>query len=105
MAITIVSNTSPISTLATVGRLTLLQQLFGTILIPVAVYKELLDERAGETVITAVQAATWIGIKPTQNQELVIELRNRVNVGEAEAIALAIEVEANRLLIDERLDG
>jgi predicted nucleic acid-binding protein len=31
------------------------------------------------------------------------ELRNRVNVGEAEAIALAAEVNANRLLIDERL--
>ncbi len=88
MAITIVSNTSPISNLATVGWLTLLQQLFGTILIPVAVYEELLDERAGETVITAVQPATWIGIQPVQNQELVMELRNRVNVGEAEAIAL-----------------
>ena len=80
-----------------------MQQLFGTILIPVAVYEELLDERAGETVITAVQAATWIEIQPIQNQKLVIELRNRVNVGEAEAIALAIEVEATRLLIDERL--
>lgn len=31
------------------------------------------------------------------------ELRNFVNVGEAEAIALAIEVNATRLLIDERL--
>lgn len=103
MAITIVSNTSPISNLATVGRLTLLQQLFGTILIPVAVYEELLDERAGESVITAVQVATWIGIQPIQNQKLVIELRNRVNVGEAKVIALAIEVEATRLLIDERL--
>ena len=42
--------------------------------------------------------------KPVQNQEqLVSELRNRVNLGEAEAIALVIEVEANRLLIDERL--
>jgi uncharacterized protein len=34
---------------------------------------------------------------------LVAELRTRVNIGEAEAIALAVEVGASRLLIDERL--
>jgi hypothetical protein len=99
----IVSNTSPISNLAMVGQLNLMQQLYERILIPTAVYEELLDKRAGETVITAVKSAMWLKIQPVQNQELVNELRNRVNVGEAEAIALAIEVEANRLLIDERL--
>jgi hypothetical protein len=54
-------------------------------------------------VIRAVQSATWLEIHSVQNQRLVSELRNRVNVGEAEAIALAVEVEATRLLIDERL--
>ena len=38
-----------------------------------------------------------------QNQKLVGELRNILNLGEAEAIALAVEVNATRLLIDERL--
>ncbi len=100
---TIVSNTSPISNLAKVGQLNLIQQLYGKVLIPTAVHEELLDQRAGETVIVAVQSAIWLEIRPVQNQELVNELRNRVNVGEAEAIALAVEVEATRLLIDERL--
>jgi uncharacterized protein len=57
---TIVSNTSPISNLAKVGQLNLMQQLYKTILIPAAVYEELLDERAGETVVTAVQSAIWL---------------------------------------------
>lgn len=100
---TIVSNTSPISNLAKVGQLDLIQQLYGVVLIPNAVYGELLDERAGETVITAVQSATWLEIRSVQNQELVDELRDRVNAGEAEAIALAVEIKATRLLIDERL--
>ncbi|MBF2008132.1 MAG: DUF3368 domain-containing protein [Chlorogloeopsis fritschii C42_A2020_084] len=100
---TIVSNTSPISNLAKVGQLDLMQQLYRAILIPSAVYEELLDERAGETVITTVQSADWLEIRPVQNEELVNQLRDRVNVGEAEAIALAVEVEATRLLIDERL--
>jgi uncharacterized protein len=99
----IVSNTSPISNLAKVGKLSLMQQIYGTVLIPRAVHAELLDERAGETVITAVQAATWLDVQSVLNQELVNELRSRVNVGEAEAIALAVEVEATRLIIDERL--
>ena len=99
---TIVSNTSPIS-IAKVGQLNLMQQLYETILVPTAVYEELLDNRAGETIITAVKSVTWLEIQLVQNQELVNELRSRVNRGEAEAIVLAIEVGANRLLIDERL--
>jgi predicted nucleic acid-binding protein len=99
----IVSNTSSISNLAKVGQLDLLQKLYQTILIPNAVYRELLDKRAGETVITAVQSATWLEIKQVHNQDRVNRLRNIVNVGEAEAIALAVEVNATRLIIDERL--
>lgn len=99
----IVSNTSPISNLAKVERLSLMQKIYGRILIPYAVLGELLDERAGETVVTAVQSATWLEIYSVQNQQLVGELRTRVNVGEAEAIVLAVEVGASRLLIDERL--
>ncbi|HBE19561.1 MAG TPA: DUF3368 domain-containing protein [Cyanobacteria bacterium UBA11367] len=99
----IVSNTSPISNLAKVGQINLLQQLYETVLIPTAVHEELLDERAGETVIAAVQSAIWLKIQPVQNQQLVSELRNFVNLGEALAIALAVEVNATRLLIDERL--
>jgi len=34
---------------------------------------------------------------------MTVQLRTRVNIGEAEAITLAVEVKADRLLIDERL--
>jgi uncharacterized protein len=39
-----------------------MQKIYGRILIPHAVYRELLDERAGETVVTAVQSATWLEV-------------------------------------------
>ena len=38
----IISNTSPISNLAAIGQLTLLQQLYGKVIIPQAVYQEIL---------------------------------------------------------------
>lgn len=60
--------------------------------------QELLDERAGNTVITAVQSATWLQVREVHNQELVKVLRNFLNLGEAEVIALAIEINATRLL-------
>ncbi|WP_233258802.1 hypothetical protein [[Phormidium] sp. ETS-05] len=71
----VVSNTSPISNLAKVGQLSLISQLYGRILIPDAVYEELLDPRAGETVITAVRSASWIDIQSLQNQGLVNDLQ------------------------------
>jgi hypothetical protein len=101
--VTIVSNTSPISNLAQIGQLDLVQQLYKTVLIPYAVYQELSDERAGETINTAIQVANWLKVQSVENQDLVNELRSQVNIGEAEAIVLATEQKANRLLIDERL--
>jgi len=44
----VVSDTSPITNLASVGHLELLQQLYGQIVIPPAVYRELTT--AGETI-------------------------------------------------------
>ena len=37
----VVSNTSPINNLAAIGQLSLLQQIYGQIVIPNAVYREL----------------------------------------------------------------
>jgi uncharacterized protein len=41
--VSIVSDTSPINNLATINQLHLLQQLYGTVIIPEAVYRELTD--------------------------------------------------------------
>jgi predicted nucleic acid-binding protein len=73
----IVSNTSPISNLAKVGQLNLMQKLYGTILIPCAVHEELLDERAGETVVRAVQSATWLEIRLVTQVASYLGLREK----------------------------
>ena len=100
---TVVSNTSPISNLAKVGKLTLLQQIYGEIIIPIAVFNELNHQGAGEIVSTAVRSSVWIKTQPVTNFGIVSSLLDKVNQGEAEAIALAIELNATQLLIDERI--
>lgn len=99
---TIVSNTSPITNLAAVGQLDLLQQLYGNILIPQAVYDEMVG--IGKTVPGAVEVQTlsWIQTQPVTDSNQVAELQQDIHLGEAEAIVLALELGAELLIIDDR---
>lgn len=100
----VVSNTSPILNLAIVGQLDLLRQQFGQIQIPPAVLDELKidEERPGSRPIQAAIAAGWIQVQPVSNQSLVQLLWQSLDGGEAEAIALALELQAEWILLDER---
>ncbi|MTJ10017.1 MULTISPECIES: DUF3368 domain-containing protein [unclassified Anabaena] len=99
----VVSNTSPISSLAKINQLSLLEYIYGQVIIPQAVYNELTDIRAGEKVNNALKNANWIEIKSVINKQSVRKLDLNLDQGEAEAIILAVELNANQLLIDERL--
>jgi uncharacterized protein len=98
----IVSNTSPINNLAAAGHLSLLEQLYGNIIIPVAVSQELSAVQTPIAVATQVQASPWIQVRQVGNFATVATILLRVDRGEAEAIALALELNADLLLIDER---
>lgn len=99
----IVSNTSPISSLAKIDQLSLLEDIYVKVIIPQAVYNELTDIRAGEKVNNALKNANWIEIRSVINKQSVRKLELNLDQGEAEAIILAVELNANQLLIDERL--
>lgn len=99
----VVSNTSPIFYLSTIGQLDLLRQLYDEILIPTAVFNEITN--VGNTDISArvVPELSWIKTQSAADLALVRRLSKELDPGEAEAIALAVELKADRLLIDERL--
>lgn len=96
-----VSNTSPINNLAAIGQLNLLPQMYGRVIIPEAVYEELTKIPVEGT--EEVKSSNWIEKRQAKNINLVEKLKDKLDPGEAEAIALAIEVKADLLLIDERL--
>ena len=102
----VVSNTSPILNLAIVGHLDLMCQQFSQIQVPPAVLDELKtdEERPGSPAIRNAIAAGWIQVQSTSNKALVQLLKQTLDGGEAEAISLALELQAEWILLDER-DG
>ena len=99
---TVVSNTSPIVALARAGRLDLLHAVHGEIFIPDAVFNEITIAGAGEPGAHDVATAAWIKQRPALNAPLVNALGLELDAGEAEAIALAVECQADLILLDER---
>jgi uncharacterized protein len=99
----VISDTSPITSLAAVGQLDLLLQLYTKILIPEAVYRELTATSTPVPGCVEVQTFDWIEVRQVTNRSLIaVLLEQQLDEGECEAIALAIEINAELLLIDER---
>ncbi len=90
----VVSDTSPLTALLTVQQIDLLTRIFGEVVIPAAVQTELLRAHA--------ILPDWLKVQPVGNQTKVQTYLLKVDLGEAEAIALAEELQADYLLIDER---
>jgi uncharacterized protein len=103
LAVIVVSNTSPIFYLSTIGQLDLLRQLYGEIIIPNAVFNEITNVGNTDASAAIVPTLSWIQTQPVSDQAFINTLKVELDPGEAEAIALAVELKANRLLIDERL--
>lgn len=98
----VVSNTSPIINLAAIGRLELLQHIYGTIVIPQEVYHEVAVKGHEQAGASEIQTYSWFEPYHVQDIALVNRLEQHLDAGEAEAIALAVELQADLLLLDER---
>ncbi len=96
----VVSDTSPILSLALIERLDLLRDLYGSIVIPEAVRQELMV--ADHSGTQEVAQADWIITRPIDPDAVLRLLQREVDRGEAEAIGLALQLKADVLLIDER---
>lgn len=99
-----VTNTSPISNLAAIGRLRLLRSQFSEIWIPAAVSREL-DAHPDPTALAAIQTAIreeWIKPAQAHDTHLLSILCLHLHRGEAETIALGADLRADWVIIDEQ---
>jgi predicted nucleic acid-binding protein len=97
----IVSDAGPILSFARANRLDLLRQVVGSLVIPDAVYEDIVVQGAGKSGSSEVQEASWISRGSVKDRSFVDQLPTRLHLGEREAIALAKE-RGTALLVDER---
>ena len=100
---TIVTNTGPLIILSKINQLELLKQMFTSVAIPPAVYRELMAKSGIE--VRRLDVALTQFIEITKEPELTPEIRaitNHLDAGEQHAIALA-HAKNTTLIIDERL--
>lgn len=94
----VVSDTSAISNLLAIDRIELLKVIFKEVLITPAVQRELHRVDANQGLLNK---QSWIKVISPNNQVLVLQLLDNLDLGEAESIALAVELNADYLIIDE----
>lgn len=100
----VISDTSAITNLAAIQHLQLLPQLYNQVAIPEAVYRELAEIDPPVPGTLEVQTSPWLKVRQVVDRVMVerLQVEVRLDPGESEAIALAMELKADLLLIDER---
>jgi len=97
-----VTNSSVLIALSAIDRLDLLSRRFPDgVLIPRAVWREVVETGQGRPGAAAVQAAQWITVCDTLPSSTLDLLRSELDDGEAEAIALALQEQCTLVLVDE----
>ena len=76
----IISDTSPLSSLALVDYLSILKDIYTNVVIPQAVANELANLTEEDIRIKAIISLNWIQVKQATNLELVACLRNEYNL-------------------------
>jgi uncharacterized protein len=99
----VVSDTSPLSSLYLIGQLSLLPAVFGKIIVPKTVMKELavLETGFGHD-LSALKTAPWLEVRAAEDVKEVARLARFIDAGESDAIVLAKELHAEYLLIDDK---
>jgi uncharacterized protein len=92
--VAVVSNSSPLIAFAAIEQLHLFPALFGSVLIPPAV--------ASEIAPSVPTLPPWLRVEAVSLPLPQAVLRQSLGDGEREALALAVEIQAERILLDDR---
>ena len=96
----IICDNSPLSALLAVGELDLLSKIYGEVIIPEAVFIEIKALENKGIDIQPILDATWIKVYKVSSKENLV-FPPKFHAGEIEAMLLALELNADLLIIDE----
>jgi len=98
----VISNTTPIICLSILDKLDLLKYFYSKIIIPEAVHNEIIIGRKNRYGYNKYRESDWIEIRSIKNQDLR-KYYFDLDIGEAEVLVLADELNADLVIIDEFL--
>lgn len=101
----IVCNSTTLIALARIGQLNILERVVKSLVIPSAVYNDVVIKGIGKPGMIEVREAKWIEKKDVSDQKLVMRLNAMLGHGESEAIALAKETRADLVILDDDKAG
>ena len=94
----VISDSTPLIALVNIAYVDVLQQMFGSVIVPAAVARELGDSKRPQAVQEFIASPpTWLSIRAASLIEAIPDIHD----GEREAISLAKELHADLLLIDD----
>lgn len=93
-----ISNARPLIVFYNSSFLDILKELYGNIVVPQAIYDEITRKEEGRQLF---QENNWITVQEVKNKQTIAVLKSFVDIGEAEAIALSVELK-KPLLIDDK---
>lgn len=97
----VVADATPLFALSKIDKLCLLQRLFSELHIPPAVYAEVVTRAPEHPGASQIRRAAWIITTRLEDATKVRYLRTELDLGEAEALVLAEELNADWVLLDE----
>lgn len=100
----VVSDTTPLISLLKIGRLDLLEKIFGQVFIPEGVFYELTQNKNYVQEANVIKSADFIVTKSVSDRKAVdiLEKTTSLDRGESKAIVLFGELKVELMLMDER---
>lgn len=101
MSKTVVADSTCLIGLSRIRSLSVLRELFESILIPPSVYDEVVTSGAGRPGAAEVATADWIATCEPKDHLAVESLKITLGAGESEAIVIAREQNADFIILDD----
>lgn len=98
----VIVNSTPLIALCHVNKLGVLKQLYGEIIIPKAVYDEISVKEDSICKKTVDESLDWIHVQEIQNHVAKAMFKSQLHEGEVEVMILAMEQQADVVIIDDQ---
>jgi len=99
----IVCDSSTLISLSSINHLWILKKLSDRVIIPEKVYEEVVIAGSGKPGAIEIGKSTWLERNTATNLDYVKKLCKILNIGESEAIALAKDLKADLIVLDDEL--